>query len=356
MASDEDAHRLRLLCSPSFGCVGAAATAAQHAWTRAGTRCGTHLPPALACLLVIALLCHALAAAATGTSARAAFHALAPRSRLAWWLRPPTTVPPVACAFNLTIRREMMPGGAAPRVTVNGASPGPVLRCALGRPLAITVVNELPPADGGTTIHWHGVRQRGTPWADGVPGLTQARRQRHIIPLQVCLSDAGAAHPLQCPIPSTPGANALVYQFTPDRAGTFWCARGQVAACAPTNTARNSSSTPRSRARPASLCCVYLVATDLAAHAGTTATRASSTRTASLARWSSAATRTTTQQAARSWPHPPCMLVVTRQLLPMTHSSGFGCCPTCTTLPRQRSQPRIWRLAAVWSRRRMRLR
>ncbi|RKP14703.1 multicopper oxidase-domain-containing protein, partial [Piptocephalis cylindrospora] len=28
-------------------------------------------------------------------------------------------------------------------------------------------------ADVGITIHWHGIRQMGTPWADGVPGVSQ---------------------------------------------------------------------------------------------------------------------------------------------------------------------------------------
>jgi hypothetical protein len=92
-----------------------------------------------------------------------------------------------------------------------------VLRCPLGRPLAITVVNDLPAADGGTTVHWHGMRQHGTPWADGVPGLTQVwrcRRQRRHIPADVppfVVVGADRAALPTVPYPSTPGANALVY-------------------------------------------------------------------------------------------------------------------------------------------------
>jgi FtsP/CotA-like multicopper oxidase with cupredoxin domain len=166
-------------------CAEPVAAGARRAWARAGARCGAHLPPALACLLAIALLCHALSAATrgggSGGSGGGATHSLlTPRSGLTWWLHPhapsaAAAAPLAPCAYTLTIRRELLPGGAAARVTVNGASPGPVLRCALGRALAVTVVNELPRREGGTAVHWHGVRQHGTPWADGVPGLTQAR-------------------------------------------------------------------------------------------------------------------------------------------------------------------------------------
>jgi FtsP/CotA-like multicopper oxidase with cupredoxin domain len=31
----------------------------------------------------------------------------------------------------------------------------------------VNVTNDLP--NEGTTLHWHGLRQPGTPWYDGVP-------------------------------------------------------------------------------------------------------------------------------------------------------------------------------------------
>ena len=42
-----------------------------------------------------------------------------------------------------------------------------------GDTLAITVLSSIP--DDNTTIHWHGISQLKTNWADGVPGMTQAR-------------------------------------------------------------------------------------------------------------------------------------------------------------------------------------
>jgi FtsP/CotA-like multicopper oxidase with cupredoxin domain len=83
------------------------------------------------------------------------------------------------CTATLVIRRQVLTGSPATRVTVNGASPGPVLRCALGRPVRFTVVNELH--DDATTVHWHGLGQRGTPWADGVVGVSQARVESVIL-------------------------------------------------------------------------------------------------------------------------------------------------------------------------------
>ena len=37
----------------------------------------------------------------------------------------------------------------------------------------MTVHNEITGPEEGTTIHWHGQLQKGTPWMDGVPSLTQ---------------------------------------------------------------------------------------------------------------------------------------------------------------------------------------
>jgi FtsP/CotA-like multicopper oxidase with cupredoxin domain len=114
------------------------------------------MPSALIALLCIALLCRALSFAGDDAQHGSSFVALR---------RP--------CTATLIIRRELLPGSPAPRVTVNGASPGPVLRCALGHSVRYTVVNQLP--DDATTVHWHGLGQRGTPWADGVVGVSQVR-------------------------------------------------------------------------------------------------------------------------------------------------------------------------------------
>lgn len=53
---------------------------------------------------------------------------------------------------------------------VNGQSPGPMIEGDEGDWINITVVNYLPVS---ITIHFHGILQKGTPWSDGVPGITQ---------------------------------------------------------------------------------------------------------------------------------------------------------------------------------------
>ena len=56
-------------------------------------------------------------------------------------------------------------------IVINGTSPGPVLRAYLGDWIEVLVQTTIP--NDNTTIHWHGFSQKGTPWADGVPGFTQ---------------------------------------------------------------------------------------------------------------------------------------------------------------------------------------
>ena len=76
---------------------------------------------------------------------------------------------------------------------VNGQVPGPTLTGCVGDHVRIRVINLM--TDQSTTIHWHGVKQSGTPWADGVPGVTQ------------------------CDI--APG-HEFLYEFKLDRPGTLW--------------------------------------------------------------------------------------------------------------------------------------
>ena len=73
-------------------------------------------------------------------------------------------------------------------VTVNGEAPGPTIHATQGDTVVVTVHNKLWTEN--TAIHWHGIRQIGTPWADGVSGVTQ------------------------CPIP--PG-ETFTYRFVVDR-------------------------------------------------------------------------------------------------------------------------------------------
>ncbi|KAL6980766.1 Laccase-3 [Sarracenia purpurea var. burkii] len=55
-------------------------------------------------------------------------------------------------------------------ITVNGQYPGPTLEVKNGDSLVINVVNR---AQYNVTIHWHGIRQIRTAWADGPEFVTQ---------------------------------------------------------------------------------------------------------------------------------------------------------------------------------------
>ncbi|XP_078483151.1 uncharacterized protein LOC100178857 isoform X1 [Ciona intestinalis] len=77
---------------------------------------------------------------------------------------------------------------------VNRMLPGPSITVCEDDRIVVRVHNRLDNGEG-TTIHWHGLSQRGTPWMDGVPMLTQ------------------------CAIPAQ---TTFVYNFTATPAGTHW--------------------------------------------------------------------------------------------------------------------------------------
>uniref|UniRef100_A0A1J3DFL1 L-ascorbate oxidase n=1 Tax=Noccaea caerulescens TaxID=107243 RepID=A0A1J3DFL1_NOCCA len=78
-------------------------------------------------------------------------------------------------------------------MAINGKFPGPTINAVAGDTLIIHVTNKL--STEGVVIHWHGIRQLGTPWADGAAGVTQ------------------------CAI--SPG-ESFTYNFTVDKAGTHF--------------------------------------------------------------------------------------------------------------------------------------
>ncbi|KAF4610777.1 hypothetical protein D9613_007254 [Agrocybe pediades] len=83
-------------------------------------------------------------------------------------------------------------------VLAGGTFPGPVITGTKGDNFRINVVNSLTDItmDKTTSIHWHGLFQHGTAWADGPSMVTQ------------------------CPI--APG-HSFLYNFdVPDQAGTYW--------------------------------------------------------------------------------------------------------------------------------------
>ncbi|XP_058787321.1 L-ascorbate oxidase [Vicia villosa] len=54
---------------------------------------------------------------------------------------------------------------------INGQFPGPTITAEVGDTLAIALTNKL--STEGTVIHWHGIRQIDTPWADGTAAISQ---------------------------------------------------------------------------------------------------------------------------------------------------------------------------------------
>ncbi|KAH3694262.1 hypothetical protein DPMN_081702 [Dreissena polymorpha] len=76
---------------------------------------------------------------------------------------------------------------------VNGKLPGPDIIVYEGQDVVVHVKNGM--RSEGTTIHWHGLPQVGTPWMDGVPYVTQ------------------------CPI--LPG-QSFTYLFKAESKGTYW--------------------------------------------------------------------------------------------------------------------------------------
>ncbi|RDA90612.1 hypothetical protein CP533_2792 [Ophiocordyceps camponoti-saundersi (nom. inval.)] len=78
---------------------------------------------------------------------------------------------------------------------VNGQFPGPTIEANWGDTIQVTVHNDIRDPGEGVSMHWHGFLQQGTPWEDGVPGVTQ------------------------CPIP--PG-ESFTYVFDAQLYGTTW--------------------------------------------------------------------------------------------------------------------------------------
>jgi hypothetical protein len=56
-------------------------------------------------------------------------------------------------------------------ITINGRTPGPTIFAQQNDTVIVEVKNNL--LTENTAIHWHGIRQIGTPWFDGTEGVTQ---------------------------------------------------------------------------------------------------------------------------------------------------------------------------------------
>ncbi|KAJ7964877.1 L-ascorbate oxidase-like [Quillaja saponaria] len=58
-----------------------------------------------------------------------------------------------------------------PVMGINGKFPGPTIHAKTGDTIVVDLTNKL--STEGLVIHWHGIRQLGTPWADGTASISQ---------------------------------------------------------------------------------------------------------------------------------------------------------------------------------------
>ncbi|EQL01739.1 ascorbase and Cu-oxidase [Ophiocordyceps sinensis CO18] len=99
--------------------------------------------------------------------------------------------------YDFTIARGTIAPDGYQRdaLLVNGAFPGPLIEANWGDTIQVTVRNNINNMQEGVALHWHGFLQKGKPWEDGVPAVTQ------------------------CPIP--PG-KSFTYSFEAELYGTSW--------------------------------------------------------------------------------------------------------------------------------------
>lgn len=130
---------------------------------------------------------HAAGPALTGTTSRTA-----PARDVTELTADPKRPADVKVTMVAREQRFTLPSGRSfDGFTLNGESPGPVLRAVQGQLVEVRLVNESVP--GGVTLHWHGVDVPNA--ADGVAGVTQ---------------DAVGV------------GEEFTYRFVADQAGTFW--------------------------------------------------------------------------------------------------------------------------------------
>ncbi|KAJ4267592.1 hypothetical protein NW762_003701 [Fusarium torreyae] len=72
--------------------------------------------------------------------------------------------------LKVTWENHAPDGFSRKMLLVNGQSPGPVLEFTQDDFVIVKVHNQSPQE---ITVHYHGIEMKGTPWSDGVPGVTQ---------------------------------------------------------------------------------------------------------------------------------------------------------------------------------------
>ena len=77
--------------------------------------------------------------------------------------------------YDFTISRGVIAPDGYERdvLLVNGAFPGPLIEANWGDTIQVKVTNNITGPEEGTALHWHGFFQKGTPWYDGVPSVSQ---------------------------------------------------------------------------------------------------------------------------------------------------------------------------------------
>ncbi|KAK5140404.1 hypothetical protein LTR04_003017, partial [Oleoguttula sp. CCFEE 6159] len=76
--------------------------------------------------------------------------------------------------YDFSIARAVISPDGVPRdsILVNGQFPGPTIEANWGDYIQVTVHNKIENPVEGTSLHWHGMLQRETPWYDGVPSVS----------------------------------------------------------------------------------------------------------------------------------------------------------------------------------------
>lgn len=81
--------------------------------------------------------------------------------------------------YEFTIARgTLKPDGVeTPAILINGQYPGPLIEANWGDTINVKVTNGIKTqgnlTEEGTSLHWHGLNQKPTPWYDGVPSVHQ---------------------------------------------------------------------------------------------------------------------------------------------------------------------------------------
>jgi FtsP/CotA-like multicopper oxidase with cupredoxin domain len=78
-------------------------------------------------------------------------------------------------SYNFVIERGIKAPDGVPRhvMLINGEFPGPTIVANWGDTINVTVENRITDPEEGVSLHWHGILHRGSPWEDGVPGISQ---------------------------------------------------------------------------------------------------------------------------------------------------------------------------------------